>query len=87
MKKIRPIIRNWLDQLIKQKVMVKKPKIIRDKLKDKLINDIWILFDTAKEKQDRKKKQNEKTFKDVIIRDMRILFEREKKKIIMIRKE
>ena len=87
MKKIRPIIRNWLDQLIKQKVMVKKPKIIRDKLKDKLINDIWILFDTAKEKQDRKKKQNEKTIKDVIIRDMRILFEREKKKIIMIRKE
>ena len=87
MKKIRPSIRNWLDQLIKQKVMVKKPKIIRDKLKDKLINDIWILFDTAKEKQDRKKKQNEKTIKDVIIRDMRILFEREKKKIIMIRKE
>ena len=87
MKKIRPIIRNWLDQLIKQKVMVKKPKIIRDKLKDKLINDIWILFDTAKEKQDRKKKQNEKTIKDVIIRDMRILFEREKKNIIMIRKE
>ena len=87
MKKIRPIIRNWLDQLIKQKVMVKKPKIIRDKLKDKLTNDIWILFDTAKEKQDRKKKQNEKTIKDVIIRDMRILFEREKKKIIMIRKE
>ena len=87
MKKIRPIIRNWLDQLIKQKVMVKKPKIIRDKLKDKLINDIWILFDTAKEKQDRKKKQNEKAIKDVIIRDMRILFEREKKKIIMIRKE
>ena len=87
MKKIRPIIRNWLDQLIKQKVMVKKPKVIRDKLKDKLINDIWILFDTAKEKQDRKKKQNEKTIKDVIIRDMRILFEREKKKIIMIRKE
>ena len=87
MKKIRPIIRNWLDQLIKQKVMVKKPKIIRDKLKDKLINYIWILFDTAKEKQDRKKKQNEKTIKDVIIRDMRILFEREKKKIIMIRKE
>ena len=87
MKKIRPIIRNWLDQLIKQKVMVKKPKIIRDKLKDKLIKDIWILFDTAKEKQDRKKKQNEKTIKDVIIRDMRILFEREKKKIIMIRKE
>ena len=87
MKKIRPIIRNWLDQLIKQKVMVKKPKIIRDKLKEKLTNDIWILFDTAKEKQDRKKKQNEKTIKDVIIRDMRILFEREKKKIIMIRKE
>ena len=35
MKKIRPIIRNWFDQLIKQNMMGKKPKIIRDKLKNK----------------------------------------------------
>ena len=40
-KKIRPIIRDWFDQLIKQSVMRKKPKVIRDKLKDKIINDIW----------------------------------------------
>ena len=37
--------------------MGKKPKIIRDKLKDKILNDIWALFET-KEKEDRKK-QNE----------------------------
>ena len=83
MKKIRPIIRNWLDQLIKQKVMVKKPKIIRDKLKDKLTNDIWILFDTAKEKQDRKKKQNEKTIKDVIIREIWGYFLNEKRRRLL----
>ena len=28
MKKIRPVKRNWVDQLIKQNVMGKKPKII-----------------------------------------------------------
>ena len=37
MKKIRPIKRNWFDRLIKQNVMGKKPKIIRDRLKDKKI--------------------------------------------------
>ena len=40
MKKIQAIIRNWFDWLIKQSVMGKKPKIIRDKLKDKIINNI-----------------------------------------------
>ena len=55
MRKIKPIIKNWFDRLIKQNVMWKKPKIIRDKLKDKTINDIWILFETAEEKEDRKK--------------------------------
>ena len=39
-KKIMPIKRNWFDWLIKQNVMGTKPKIIRDKLKDKIINDI-----------------------------------------------
>ena len=57
MKKIRAIIRNWFDWLIKQSVMGKKPKIIRDKLKDKIINNIWELFNIEKEKEDRKKKQ------------------------------
>ena len=47
-KKTRPIIRNWFHQLIKQSVIGKKPIIIIDKLKDKTINDIWILFDTEK---------------------------------------
>ena len=49
MKKIRPINRNWFDQLIKQNMMGKKPKIIRDKLKNKMI---W------KEKKDAKWKNN-----------------------------
>ena len=37
--------------------MEKKPKIIRDKLKDKIINDFWALFNTKKEKEERKKKK------------------------------
>ena len=45
MKKIKAIIRNWFDRSIKQSVMGKKPKLIRDKLNDKIINDIWRLFD------------------------------------------
>ena len=55
MKKIRPIKGNWLDQLIKQSVIRRKSKIIRDKLKDKIINDISTLFETEEEKKDRKK--------------------------------
>ena len=52
MKKLRPMIKNWFDQLINQNVMRKKPKIITDKLKVKLINDIWKLFETEEEKED-----------------------------------
>ena len=79
MKKVRPIIRNWFDQLIKQSVMEKKPEIISDKLKDKTINDICRLFDSEKEKKEwKKKKQNEKIIKDNIIRDIRILCKQEK---------
>ena len=59
MKKIRPVIRNWFDRFIKQRVMRKKSKVIRDKLKDKIINDIQRPFDTKK-KERKKKKQNEK---------------------------
>ena len=78
MKKTRPIKRNWFDRLIKQNVMGKKPKIIRDKLKDKIINDIWALFETEEEKEDsKKKKQNERIIKDRINRDIRTLFEQE----------
>ena len=43
--------------------MGQKPEIIRDKLKDKIINDIWTLFDMKQEKDDEK-----------IIRDIRTLF-------------
>ena len=51
MKKIRSI---------KQNVMGEKPKIIRDKLKDKIINDIWTLFEAEQEKEDRKKRSKMK---------------------------
>ena len=34
-KKRRPIIRNFIDKAIKTNVMWNRPKIIRDKLKDK----------------------------------------------------
>ena len=64
MKKIRPIIRNWFDWFIKQSVMGKEQKKKnRDKVEDKIFNDIWRLFDTEKEE----KKKN-------IIRNVRILF-------------
>ena len=39
--------------------MGKKPQIIGDKLKDKIVNDIWQLFETEEEKDD-KEKQNKK---------------------------
>ena len=56
MRKVRPIKKNWFGPLIKQ-IMVreKKPKIHGDKLKDKIIRDIWTLFETEEEKEERKK--------------------------------
>ena len=57
-KKIRQIIGNWFDWLIKQSVIGKKPKIIRDKLEDKIINDIWRILIL------KKKKKTEKIIKD-----------------------
>ena len=36
--------------------MENKPKTVADKLKDKIINDIWILFETKEEKEERKKR-------------------------------
>ena len=41
---------NWFDRLVKQNVIGKKPKIIRDKLKDKMIYDIRKLFETEEGK-------------------------------------
>ena len=66
-----------------------KPKIIRDKLRNKLIRDIWKLLDAEKKKKKEKrskmkkkrgiiKKQNKKIIKYNITRDIKILFEPEK---------
>ena len=77
MKKIMLIKRNWFERLIKQSVMRKKSKIIRDKLKDKIINDIWTLLKQKKKQKIEEKKQNERIIKDRIIRDIRTLLEQE----------
>ena len=62
MKKIRSI---------KLNVMGGKPKIISDKLKDKIIDDIWTLFEIGKEKIQKR----QKIIKDKIIWYIRTLFE------------
>ena len=38
-------------------VREKKPKIIRDKLKDKIVNNIWTIFEIEEEKEDRNKEK------------------------------
>ena len=52
MKKIRLIIKKWFERLLKQSLMRMKPKTIIDKSKDKMINDIWRLFNTGQDKED-----------------------------------
>ena len=78
MKKISSIKKNWYDWLIKQTMAREmKPKLIRDKFKDKISRDIWALFETEEEKEKRKKKKhNERIIKDRIIKDIGRLFER-----------
>ena len=49
MKKIKPIIKTWFDQSIEQNVMGNKPKIITDKLNNKIIADILKLFERKEE--------------------------------------
>ena len=78
-KKIRLIIVKWFDWLIDKNVMGKKPEIIRDKLKDKIIRDISRLFQT-KEEERKKKKHNSRINKGRINRDIRTLFETGKEK-------
>ena len=78
LKKTRPIIRNRFDRLIKQSVIGKKPKIIRDEWKDRIINDIWRNFETEKKNKTEKRRRREKIIEDNIIRDIRIFFEQEK---------
>ena len=67
-------------------MMRSKPKIItdklKDKLKDKIIRDIWTLFETEQEDQGRrelekKKEPNERLIKDRIIKGTRTLSEQE----------
>ena len=60
MKKIRPIIKNCFDELIKQNVMGKKPKIIRDKLKDKIIKISEYFLITKKNTAKRRSKMKKK---------------------------
>ena len=69
MNKIRAIIRKWFDWLINTNVMGKKPELIRDKLKDKIIWDISTCFETKKEKR-KKKKYHGRINKDKTIRDI-----------------
>ena len=73
-KKIRLIIVKWFDWLIDKNVMGKKPEIIRDKLKDKIIRGISRLFQT-KEEERKKKKHNSRINKGRINREIRTLFE------------
>ena len=77
MKKIRPMIKNCFDQLIKQNVMGKKPKIIRDKLKDKIVK-ISEYFLILKKNTAKRRSKMKKIIKDNLIGDMRTLFEQER---------
>ena len=70
MKKVRPVIRNWFDTK-----KPKEPKIIRDKSKDKIINNVWRLSETKKENEQRKKRSKMKKINDKKIRDIRTPFE------------
>ena len=56
--------------------MGNKPKITRDKLKVKIINDIWNLLKQMEKKKEKIRK-NQRITKDGIIRDSRILFEQQ----------
>ena len=68
-------------------MMRSKPKIVtdklKDKLKDKIIRDIWTLFETEQEDQGRrelekKKEPNERLIKDRIIKGTRTLLNKKK---------
>ena len=64
---------------------IKKPFISvenKEKIEDRIIRDIWKLFEQKKKKKKernhrKRKKQNENINKDKIIRDIRRLFEQE----------
>ena len=60
MKKIRLIIRDLFDKSVKRNMMRNKPKVIKDKLKDKTFRDIWTLFETREEEKERKELEKKK---------------------------
>ena len=64
-----------------RKQNIKKPfisEVNKQKNQDKIIRDIWILFETEEEKEETKKQENnERLIKDKIIRDIRTLFEQQ----------
>ena len=58
----------------------------REKNKERIIKDIWNLFDTIEEKEERKRlekeqEHNERLIRNRIIRDIRTLFEKKMKSI------
>ena len=61
----------------------RNPFILKRKkrIKNKIVRDIWTLFETEEEKEERKKLErkrlNERLIKERIIRDIRTLFEQE----------
>ena len=57
--------------------MGRKPEIIGDKLKDKIINEIWTFFETKK-KERKNKKHNVR--KNIIIWDIGTFFEKKERK-------
>ena len=61
MQKIRPIKIIWCDRLTKQTIAKeKKPKLIRDKLKNRIDNNICGFFETEEEKEERKELKKNK---------------------------
>ena len=61
----------------------------KEKIKDRIIRDIWALFETKEEKEERKKQKrkiNERLIKDEIIRYVKTLVQNKKKKIIINQK-
>ena len=68
MKKIRLIIRDLFDKSVKRNMMRNKPKVIKDKLKDKTFRDIWTLFETREEEKERKELEKKKEHNESLSR-------------------
>ena len=58
-------LKKWFDSLNKETMTRgEKLEIVGDKLKDKIIRDIWTLFETGEEKEEIKKGQNSQRYQD-----------------------